>query len=224
MTTTLATKNLPPHLLQHLRSTHGLDSRSSISAHVGGTKVSGESDADGSHILSVFDMERGPVIIERLPKLNPFAWDRATALTGAYAKSAPVGSGQVGVYSSHNYSGLSYISLTLSEETLTLYFNLGMVSAAAQLSDVEKLVLLLLANERGDRRKRAFDMLMRGSRLDAQVVLHALREKGLIGAGMNKTTGMVTSWAMKPEGREVASQFGYGVQRELERRFLGENY
>ncbi len=224
MNLTLSTKRLAAHLLQHLRSTHDFGLRSSITVR-DGSGVSVEASADGSEVLSVFDMERGPIIIERVAKLNPFAWDRATALTGAYEKRAAVGPGQVGISSTHTYLGLAHCSMVTSQETLTLYFNLGMLETAKRLSDPEKLVLLLQANEQGQRRKDAFETLLRKSGVDARQVLAQLREKTLVRAGMkNSKTGEVTSWGITAEGREVLSQLNYTVQRELELRFLGRDY
>lgn len=218
----LATKGLPAHLLAHLKSMHGYGSRLHLEAR-DGNSVSAEPQEGSRATISLFDMERGLIDYKTVEAMNPFLWNREVALAGGYKKQLDVGPGQVGVYSTSTYAGLAYISLTMNQETLTAYFDLSGMMNAQQLPEVEKLVLVILSNERGARRDETFKDLYVHSRINSTAVLEDLQSKKLVrlvgGHGEQYRSITITA-----PGREVLSHIKYPEQRTLFNKFLGRPY
>lgn len=217
----LATKGLPAHLLAHLKSMHGYGSRLHLEAR-DGNSVSAEPQEGSRATISLFDMERGLIDYKTVEAMNPFLWNREVALAGGYKKQLDVGPGQVGVYSTSTYAGLAYISLTMNQETLTAYFDLSGMMNAQQLPDVEKVVLLIVANERGERREAAFKALTI-HRINSTAVLEDLQSKKLVRLAGGHGT-QYKSITITAPGREVLSHIKYTEQKDLYDRFLGRHF
>jgi hypothetical protein len=216
----LATKGLPVHLLAHLKSMHGFTRLFIEARDIGmANTVSAEASEDATHCISVFDMERGLIDYRTLGRISPFDHVSDTMRR----KELPVGPGQVGVYSSTTYAGLAYIELRLSKETLALYFDLSGMQTAQQLPPQEKVVLLIIANERDARRAAAFKALYVTSRINSTAVLEDLQAKKLV----RLTGGHGTQYrsiTLTPAAREVLSHISGIEHRQLFDQYLGRNY
>ena len=219
----LLAKTLPPHLLQHLKSVHAF---TGVTIGVrDGREVSAEPDADSSHIISVFDMELGTVQRADVGRANFFALTRSEMMyaLAQNRRTLLIGDNQVGVYSTHTYGGRAYIDLRMDKQTLALYFDLSHLQAAQGLPDVEKLMLLILANERDKRRAEAAQALFVHSKIQWAAVTDELMEKKLVTYHGAAIKG-INSVRMTAAGRTVVSNISAAEHRTLYRRFLGDYY